>query len=422
MPPRITNWHIEGTPRRVYHWYYVKSLAEIRSKEQTFFVKYYQYLQWAPTEKEYLAFTKNPENALKHGSIFVPIILPSNALEANLLEVERKGNLYDVHILRGGSDSYNIYGERLDIPADHLLFGISRIYQCRVSCAFSLKQFPFDMQSLHLFFEASEDVKSKIFLPVYGVADCVGLEIGAMANDSQFEIKKPVIEFSAFSSEDASSYACCTLTLKAQRISFAILVKVFTPATCLSLLCLCVFALPKEDGNRLSIVVTLALALTAFQYVVGEYLPDLPYTTWADLYVMLSFLFCTAVCVYTAIGIQFATTQTDRLFMLIFAALFACSNAFFVYASWRAGIENARMLPLSYSELDSAGDVETKSTVMVIPQSAVKLFMGDEFTSVAGTNLVEQEDEEKEVEAEVEAEADEGVEPRRSPRRRRGRG
>lgn len=374
----ITNWHDPRTPRKVYHYLYIKSLSDIKSKEQTFFVKFYQYLQWAPTRDELAKYTKSPEHAIKHETIFITRILPSNAVETELLEVERKGNAHDVHVLRGGDEQHNIYGEKLELPSDHVLLGISRIYQCTVSCGFALEQFPFDVQSLHLFFEASGDVKNYLFLPVYGVPACVGLEIGAMANDSQFEIHPPVVEFSAFDSEDASAYACCTLTLKVRRLSFAILVKVFTPATCLSLLCLSVFALPREDSNRLAIVVTLALALTAFQYVVSDYLPDLPYTTWADLYIMASFFFCTLVSIYVALGMLIASRETDAAVLALFSCLWLGTNAAFLWHKLQAERSSARVLTMSYSEMDAAGVLPYSSSVVTVPTVQAKRFFSEE--------------------------------------------
>merc|ERR1719203_1812491 len=66
-------------------------------------------------------------------------------------------------------------------------------------------------------------------------------------------------------------------------------------------LSMCSFAVDAEDlGERLAIIITLLLTSVAYQSSVFQTLPNVPYLTLLDKYIVTSFVFMTLVTIETA--------------------------------------------------------------------------------------------------------------------------
>jgi len=157
------------------------------------------------------------------------------------------------------------------------------------------------------------------------------LETGTMASAPEYDLHAPVIEFNTFSSiedDQDGSYACCTISLKLTRRYNAFCIRIVVPCAMISVIrfitiiityynyhhnnhfhSLSIFFLEPEDLNdRLNMLVTLTLAMTAFLYVASDAIPAVPYTTIADKYIMITFfvlmLEILYICVANATNIE----------------------------------------------------------------------------------------------------------------------
>jgi len=96
----------------------------------------------------------------------------------------------------------------------------------------------------------------------------------------------PVSEDDADGLSDIKQF---TIFLQLQRKSAAVIFNVFLPVQLITMLTWIVYAVETSDiGDRLTIGLTMLLVTVAFKFVVAGKLPDLPYTTFCDHYM----LFC----------------------------------------------------------------------------------------------------------------------------------
>lgn len=196
----------------------------------------------------------------------MPSFPPTNAIAIENEELEyRFGESNAVHILDKDNSSC-VWGERIQLPEDTILFGISRKYNAVISTQFEIQSYPFDGQHFHIFFESIQaDDLLKLFPSyIYPSHSCVSLEIGTFGYDPEYDFCSiaPVIEFNSFSDPPNQKYSSCTLTIKCVRKWEGITLKLFLPTLLLSMLSLSVFSLDVTDiSSRLTLVITLALGI-----------------------------------------------------------------------------------------------------------------------------------------------------------------
>ena len=193
----------------VYVFFYIKAVNRISLKESTFNVIYHQYLQWYPTKRELELFQSNQIE-----DIFIPRILPSNAIEILLEEEEVRDSKQPLHLLYKSNNTRDIWGKSIKVPTEEPFFAISRKYEVVISSPLQLNDYPLDIQHLHIFFEATS--QSLKILPTIIYDKILVLEFGALASDPDYKFHKPVVEINEFG-EYANTYSCCTITLKLER-------------------------------------------------------------------------------------------------------------------------------------------------------------------------------------------------------------
>lgn len=163
-------------------------------KEQTFHIQFHQYLQWTPTKEEYTEILRDPESA----GVFKPHFIPSNAVSVESEVEESRGGMHALHVLLPGM--LDVWGEEAKMKENEILFGLSRKYEVTVSSPLELSRFPFDVQSLHIFFESMSTTDILILMPCTTRGEVLDLELGAMASDPDYKMHQPVVEFNAFAS------------------------------------------------------------------------------------------------------------------------------------------------------------------------------------------------------------------------------
>jgi hypothetical protein len=187
-------YHNDG-PRLVYMYLYIKAITCMNCVDQSFVIQFHQYFQWVPKKEEHEGYIANPRG---YKPDFMPNYPPSNAREVESEHEEFKMNQPNaLHILT--CNSSDLWGETVkNIRDDQILFGLSRKYRVSISSPMDLHNFPFDIQSLHIYFECMNSTNEVKLLPCFAKDSCCEMELGTMASSPDFVFHEPIIEFSAF--------------------------------------------------------------------------------------------------------------------------------------------------------------------------------------------------------------------------------
>lgn len=152
-------------------------------------------MQWAPTEDELREYLVNPES---YSPAFLPRYPPTNALVVTCEENEIVfGAMNSLHLLENGKK--NVWSQDVtNLPLNHVYFGFSRKFDCVISCPLFLSDFPYDTQSLHVFFETNLTTSVVRLSPTFLYEATLDIELGSLASAADFKIVSPIMEFNAF--------------------------------------------------------------------------------------------------------------------------------------------------------------------------------------------------------------------------------
>jgi len=163
---------------------------------------------------------------------------------------------------------------------------------------------------------------------------------------------------------------------------------------CISLLGLTSFALTQDDlGDRLNLLITLILTAVAFGVIVTSSLPNVPYLTYLDKYILSQYMFLVFIMGETAFldrGTEAGgiTEETDTvIFWLCLAWTVLFNIGFFVYGYWLRQKEALKLtlssddierevnhsrpaLKFDYAKRQRAGDGKRLLSFIGIPQTS----------------------------------------------------
>jgi len=169
-----------------------------------------------------------------------------------------------------------------------------------------LRSFPFDCQDFTIVIRESSGTKKAVLLPEPRYASSKHLKrseffkldptFSMMDEWDFYSTMLEVADSSSGASRSKSVYHEITVRFKMKRrwkVYIYNIIIYFMVITFLSLTC---FALDYEDiGERLNLAVMIVLTLVAFQHTIFSKLPNIPYLTFMDKYILLSFLFVSTV-------------------------------------------------------------------------------------------------------------------------------
>jgi len=118
---------------------------------------------------------------------------------------------------------------------------------------------------------------------------------------------------------------------------------------CISLLALTAFSLGADDlGDRLNLLITLILTAVAFSYVVFDSLPNVPYLTFMDKYILGNYGFLVALMIQTSLIRQewFSESLDSTIFWCSIGWLILYHIGFGIYAWY---LRRDEILKLAYS-------------------------------------------------------------------------
>eukprot|EP00483_Globobulimina_turgida_P010902 UN10923 len=196
--------------------------------------------------------------------------------------------------------------------------------ECEMTFAeeLELQSFPFDCQDLScIIHERTTGGVRCVFLPELRKPNFGSIDPRYSVID-EWDLETAILEFGdadPFASRSKSSYAMIVLRLKVKRrwkvFFFSVLLMMF----CISVLALTAFSLNADEmGDRLSLLITLILTAVAFSFVLFDSLPNVPYLTFIDKYILGSYAFLVGLMIEAAlIRMPGFTEQVDTYFMYI---------------------------------------------------------------------------------------------------------
>eukprot|EP01083_Nonionella_stella_P284456 968401_1 len=232
--------------------------------------------------------------------------------------------------------------------------------ECEMTFAeeLELQSFPFDCQDLScIIHERTTGGVKCIFLPELRKPNFASIDPRYSVID-EWDLETAVLEFGdadPHASRARTSYAMIVLRLKVKRRWKVFLVNIMFLMACICLLALTAFSLGADDlGDRLNLLITLILTAVAFSYVVFDSLPNVPYLTFMDKYILGSYAFLVFLMIQTAMLRQ--TWFTEKMDKIVFYAsiiwLILFNSGFLLYG-WFLRQDEAEKLHYSSDQIEA---------------------------------------------------------------------
>lgn len=134
-------------------------------------------------------------------------------------------------------------------------------------------------------------------------------------------------------SSSGSVYSRMDLILNVRRLPGWYNWNVVCPTYVITLLAAACVSIPiTESADRLSNIFTLLLTAAAYKIVVSSKLPDIPYLTRLDLYVLFSFLFMVLLCIESSVFAFLGEgyEHEDRIFYAVWVGVWNIATFFII--------------------------------------------------------------------------------------------
>lgn len=281
--------------------------GEIDDKTQTFFADFYLALEWVDPR---LAFEAQ-RFAGELGEDIWECDLPPKLLTEDSLIWNPS---LEFLALRGDP---SVRGPRLLVEADGTVY-----YEARLAgnfkASFDFRNFPFDRQTLTLEVQPYDTADRVVLVPYetyFEGLDADTLKAGAREVDF---LDWSLIGVTATAQDvdwGNEVYSSFRYSLDLARKPFQFVLNFFIPVFMLVILAGAVFWLaPRETETRVNLSVTSLLTLVAFNLILRDQLPDLPYATLADQVNSLSLLYAIlAVMVVVAVHVLKTAGHEEQL-------------------------------------------------------------------------------------------------------------
>merc|ERR1712228_568387 len=354
----------ETPPRKVFVALKVKRVSAVDNIAETFRMRFHIYFNWLPTEADYKSYYEaqkeskkqnNPELLLKWEPRWYPHLEFQNMIEEHTREWEfypEEGNFRIQNFKDFGQDK----GE--DIDAGKFDCTKAKFLRAKLECEMTfaeeleLQSFPFDCQDLScIIHERTTGGVRCVFLPELRKKNFGSIDPRYSVID-ELDLETAVLEFGDAdpgTSRSKSSYAMIVLRLKVKRRWKVFFANIVFLMACISLLALTAFSLGADDlGDRLNLLITLILTAVAFSYVVFDSLPNVPYLTYMDKYILGSYGFLMGLMIISALIRQpWYTEAVDSAFFWISVSWLILYNVgFSIYGYF---LRKDEILKLTYS-------------------------------------------------------------------------
>jgi len=198
-----------------------------------------------------------------------------------------------------------------------------------------LQSFPFDCQDLScIIHERTTGGVRCVFLPELRAPQFASIDPRYSVID-EWDLETAIIEFGDAdpnASRASSSYAMIVIRLKMKRRWQVFLWNVVFLMACICALSLTGFALNQDGdlGNRLNLLITLVLTAVAFSYVVLGELPNVPYLTLMDKYILTGYGFVVLIMIESSF-LNIIGRDNDIICFYIFVSIYILYHIFFFF-------------------------------------------------------------------------------------------
>jgi len=229
--------------------------------------------------------------------------------------------------------------------------------ECELTLAeeLELQSFPFDCQDLSCVIHerTADESPPCIFLPELRKENFASVDPRYSVID-EWDLETAMIEFGSTEADISQKvYPMIVIRLKMKRRW-----KVYLWNVCFMMVCICSMALTAfsispiaDDGDRLNLLITLVLTAVAFNFVVLDDLPRVPYLTFMDKYILSGYTFLTAIMVESGFIIRVAH-HIDYIIFWIAAAVLILYHVYFAISAVYARRDEANKLSFSSDEIE----------------------------------------------------------------------
>eukprot|EP01084_Bolivina_argentea_P293167 504176_1 len=333
-------------------------------------MRFHMYFNWLPTEADYKSYYKasqekkiqnDPTILMEWEPRWYPHLEFQNMIEEHTKDWEEYPEEGCFRIQQFKDFGMKKGSEPLDGEWDCTKAKFLRAkLECEMTFAeeLELQSFPFDCQDLScIIHERTTGGVKCIFLPELRKPNFASIDPRYSVID-EWDLETAVLEFGdadPHASRARTSYAMIVLRLKVKRRWKVFLVNIMFLMACICLLALTAFSLGADDlGDRLNLLITLILTAVAFSYVVFDSLPNVPYLTFMDKYILGSYAFLVFLMIQTAMLRQ--TWFTEKMDKIVFYAsiiwLILFNSGFLLYG-WFLRQDEAEKLHYSSDQIEA---------------------------------------------------------------------
>jgi len=339
--------------RKVFVALKVKRVSDVDNIKETFRMRFHIYFNWLMTEGDYTSYleAKADGKLVEWEPRWYPHLEFQNSIDEEVCEWEEYPDEGKFRM-----QIFKDFGQEKKEKRAIGQFDCSkaRFIRAKLECEMTfaeeleLQSFPFDCQDLSCIIqERTTSGVSCVFLPELRKPKFGSIDPRYSVID-EWDLETAVLEFGDTNnalSRSKSSYAMIVLRLKVKRRWKVFFANIVFLMCCISLLGLTAFSLKEDDlGDRLNLLITLILTAVAFGYIVTESIPNVPYQTYLDKYVLSQYAFLVVLMFETAclkrgsehaFFMAFISEEGDRVFSIIATVWVIVFNiAFFAYGWW----------------------------------------------------------------------------------------
>jgi hypothetical protein len=319
---------------------YVRYLSDLIVLDSTFSCCFGLDMEWDASEDDFKRFKENDRE-------YVPDWIPKFEFPA-AKEIEM-----EARELAHGCP-YEIRGERNFMRT---------LVTATFICPYDLRMYPFDYHDLKVVWDMSFNMIDKaIFIPHEGsVGSSAGTQLRfdtSFMVMPEFHLHRALLTFKV-AGEPGYYWSQVIVTFQLARLPHGPLVRIVFPAFLLSALTLVTFSFDLTNNfiDRINFLITLILAMTAFQFVIQSILPMTPYTMLIDIFLYNCFLAPFVLAAVLSLGIVIEPEtfiEHEKPFFWVYFSLWLAGNAYCVLLCVRQLSRFLEYFSRGQRELDAA--------------------------------------------------------------------
>jgi len=356
----------------------IDELSAINSVDQSYSIYGVMDYDWIATEKDKQELERltNEDKLNEYEPHWIPHCEPKNAVEAEINpELWDTDCAYKIETING------------------VKYNVKRVlYKGTFKEPFELENFPFDVQDLSFVFGAMEGDHGKMvnFVPsrmhngqFFTIEETYSAlaewDIVALMVDEELIHWKDV--FKQYIGENELVSERIVFRAQVRRRSKAVMTRIIFWMFLLGLLSVAVYSIAPDDvADRLGFIITMILAIVAFQFVISSTIPQVTYLTLIDkynLFVFISIMLATLETVVVgAHSTNFENADTiDSWSSFIYIGYYLIGNVIFIIYSYHKSKQELKKIGQKFAERNGMN----KPVNDVKKQPLIRIYHIDDF-------------------------------------------